>query len=286
MTVHELFSVAGSECRSFFRSGLLWKLSGALLLLLTSVTFASWPRVAAVGDQTIPLTWNWFCYVSMAALSYIALTLASDAVEAGGRVPMYEWVYYEAARPVSVVIARGCAVLLFTLILWSMTVPIAVVAYAASPLSIDQLVGAALITLTLVVIATAAGSIVGASVTERTFRWIAVLTIIGASSALLLIVGGWIGPSGAAGIVTLNPLGAMHHFLDADSFAIKERRFPWASWTALYGTLVLILGASAYIRLRGWLPADDRRITLAGTKGTRTDRAKDSANTHSGGEPL
>lgn len=281
----EILAVFRAEWRSYIRSGMLWKLTGGHLLVITAVTLASWPSVTTVSTGTSALTWNWFSYVLLTSLIYVALAVAADVFEMSERIPSYEWVYYGVALPFNVLVGRASAVLLLALVLSAITLPISFVAYAAAPLPGIQVYGGALVTTTMVVCAIAAGLIISAISTERSFRLIGMLTVMAVLGLLSLVVGGWIGPTGEAGVAGLNPLGAMYLFLKVDRDVAETLEFPWGGWIALYGIILGALFGIAYARLRRWLPEPDGAARRAG-RGRMLESTNQSQNTRSGGEPL
>ena len=253
MNIAEILSLTQTELKHLARSGFLSHLAIGHLAVMAVTVLLAWPAAVIPGATAPALTWNWFNYVMLGTLTYVALALASEMIPIPGRVPSFEWVYYGVARPLNVLVARTLSTLLLLLILAALSAPIGVLAHAAVAVPPARVLGAAAVTATLSLCALAAGLYIGTGVADPAMRAVAANSLYIAGLALALVVGGWIGPLAERGIALLNPLGAMHHFLNPQA-AETSSHFPWTGWTVLYGLVVVTLFALAHARLWEWLP--------------------------------
>lgn len=255
MNMKEVASLARSEWRCFIRSGFLPYLAVAHLIIVAVAVLASWPSSLVPGSPGPVLTWNWYNYVMLATLTYIALATAADAAPIPDRIAPYEWVYYDVVRPTDVLAGRFIAHLALAAVLILLSLPLGILAHAAHPVPFSQVVGTATVIFTLLLISVAAGSFVSAGVSEPALRAVAAHALYLAGLALFLVAGGWIAPSPKQSLARLNPLGAMHYFLERDPDAPFTAPFPWIVWTLLYGAVLALFLTLAHTRLRQWRSA-------------------------------
>lgn len=269
MNIKEAVNLARSEWRCFVRSGFLSYLAVAHLIIVAVAVLASWPSTLVPGSPGMVLTWNWYNYVMLATLTYIALAIAADAAPIPDRIAPYEWVYYDVLRPADVLAGRFVATLGVPVLLIALSLPLGILAHAARPVPFSEVAGAAAVIFTLLLVSAAAGSFVSAAVSEPALRAVAANALYLAGLALFLVAGGWIAPSPEQSLARLNPLGAMHHFLERDLSAPGAAPFPWIGWALLYGTALLLFLMLAHSRLRQWRspqsPPAGRRRTEGGT---------------------
>jgi len=281
MILREVLEIVRSELQAINRSGMLWKVLGIYLVGVSLTVLLSWSHTVVAAEADPPRTWNWFAYMTLGSLGYAGLSLAADLYRTAGRVAVYEWVYYDAARVASALIGRFVAVTATVVSAAALALPVGILAAASLGPTARGVVEITLVTGTTCACLIAAGLAISTGTTEPPMRLVAAHGLYAVFAALSFVVAGWLGPAGARGTVgLLSPLGAIRYFLTLPP-SDTQPPFPWTTWFVLYFIVFVALIALAYFRLWEWLPTPrgELRSTAEGRNGKRTSR------TDSRGEP-
>ncbi len=255
MRYRQIASIWSTNWRSLVQSGIYWRFAVVHLVVTGAAVAVTWPSSTTFDAPALPVTINAFLYAKTALLAYTAIALAAENFSNVGNHGAIDWVYHGVATPAEVVVARFLWTGFVMLSLAGVTLPIAIAAYSVYPIPAASMAGALSVVVATLLCYTAVGQVMSATISERSLRVIATDGFFTLSGIMAFLASGWIGSPSQARSVIFNPLGAIHHFLSAQTE--PPFTFPWAAWLAAYGIVLALFLGLAYRKLWEWSPPPD-----------------------------
>lgn len=248
----QLYAVAAAEWRYLFRSGIVWKLSGANLTAVGTALLLSWPGVAFSFEAPPSVTWRAFLLSELAFTGYVALGNGAELIGRERRVRAKDWVSFGLCAPGPLLLGKLAALSMLLASVYAAALPVALLAGASYPVPLSRVALFAIVLLPHGALLSFLGVMIGAgfphhsdetALRRRRAALHALFALIGAGTLALH-------PLAKGGLLhLLNPVSAVDAFFppnDPIHGALPQAaQGAWSAWAVGSAAFTLLAGASA-----------------------------------------
>lgn len=251
--LNQAYAVAATEWSYLFRSGVLWKLSGAHLTVVSAALLLSWPGLMFSFQAPPMTTWRAYLLSEVAFTAYVALGLSADLIGRDRRVRARDWVGFRLCAPGPLLLGRLVALSMALASVYLAALPVALLACAAHPFPLGRFALFGVVLLPHAALLSFLGASIGASFRTGSEgaalrrRSMAQHGLFALLAAVTLTLRPLVGDSA---LQLLNPLSAIDAFFPADggNLALVPPSSPW-TWSAwALGSALASLSAGVWAR--------------------------------------